>query len=282
MDFNNLYSYATLIQLISAVNFAYIFSRFHQRVYRLIFNEKKLINDKFVSFINDITVDMESLQSMEPIETTKGTSNANSLDEIKNEFNELRDLWDNQKEKMTKTLQKVKSVKGGRSLFLFVSLFCLLDLFCIATCYWCDNGFWVQFAIIFYGLSIIVPVILSLFIIFFRWSNVSEVYCYKWTSWAFIITVIVSLILVALNCWWIKLDILQPLIYKIAFVIAIVMPFYACVFSILYIACYGMRFGYLAGSDTKELRKKQKELHQKKIKLDESYDMFCEIPPAFG
>lgn len=282
MDFTNLNNYAALIQLISAVNFAYIFTRFHQRVYRLIFNEKKLIEDRFTSFINDITVDKSSLQSMEPIETTKGATNEQALTELKERFEGLLAAWNEQRSKMTSTLQRVKNVKGVRSLFLFISLYCLINLFNIATCGWCKNSFWDGFTILFNLLSFIVPAILTYKILRFKWANVSEVYCYRWTSWSFIITITVSLLLAWLNFIYVGIEVMAPVMYKIAFVMSIVIPFYACLFSVVYIACYELWFGHLAGSDTEKLRKLQKELHDEKISLDASYNMFSVVPPAFG
>ena len=149
MVLDDLGKYTTLIQLISAVNFAYIFTRFHENVYKLFFDEKKLIEEKFVSFINDITVDKESLQSMEPIETTSGKSNKDVLANLKSDFEQLLGLWEQQKRKMTGSFQKVKDVKGVRSLFLFVSLFCLMDLFNIATILWLKSDFFSLYSLFF-------------------------------------------------------------------------------------------------------------------------------------
>ena len=218
MDFNSLVNYTTLIQLISAVNFAYIFSRFHQCVYHLIFNESKFFQSKFTSFINDLTVDVQSLDLMEPIETTRGASNAQALSEIKEEFSSLRNSWDIKRETITSTLNKVKTVKGIRSLFLFVSLFCLLDLFNIATCRWCGNAYMHEFAIVFSMASIVVPLILTCYILCFKWAEDSEVYCYKWTSWSFVITVASSFLILGINEFYLGFDFLCPLFYKISFV----------------------------------------------------------------
>ena len=274
MDLDVLENYTTLIQLISAVNFAYIFTRFHENVYKLFFDEKKLIEEKFMSFINDITVDKESLQSMEPIETTNGKSNKDVLATLKSDYEQLLGSWEQQKRKMTGSFQKVKDVKGVRSLFLFVSLFCLMDLFDIATNSWVESDFIGLYSHFFPLFSIIAPFLISIFILCFTWKEKSEVSCYKWTSTAFIITVILSLLLAYIIDVWLNFDVNLSFCHKEVLLVSIIMPFYACFFSVLYIVGYGMYFNLLARIDTKEIKKKQKELHGRKIALDASYNMF--------
>ena len=281
MMLNNLTNYTTLIQLISAVNFAYIFTRFHQKVYELIFDEKKLIDNKFTAFTNDMSADVESLQLMDPIETTKGTSNAPKLEEIKNAFGKLESDWEAKKGSIIKTLQKVKNAKGVRSLFLYISLFCLVDLFNISTIHWCEGGFWEQFTVIFSMSSIITPAILTYKIIFFKWEEKHEVLCYKWTSCASFITIISSLILTIVNYCFVGWAILTDTICIITFLLSLILPFYVCAFSILYIVGYEQLIKYRASNGTKEVRKRQKNLHNDKIALDASYSMFTTTPPDF-
>lgn len=281
MELSYLNNYTTLIQLISAVNFAYIFTRFHQRVYRLIFNEKKLIDDKFTSFTNDMTVDMDSLETMEPLDTTNGQSNREAINNLKENFKRLEESWATQRDNMTRLLQKVKQVKGVRSLFLYISLFCLIDLFNIANAGCRREGFCEYFFVVFSLTSIMVPVILTYKILFFMWEHKSEVLCYKWTSTAFIVTMAGSLILtlVLYNILGIELP---KWLYFTSAIIAVFLPFYASLFSVIYIWGYEKRIKCLAGNDTKEVREKQEKLHQEKIKLDTSYKMFSSVPPTFG
>lgn len=280
MDLSYLNNYATLIQLISAVNFAYIFTRFHQRVYRLIFNEKKLIDDKFTSFTNDMTVDMDSLETMDPLDTTNGQTNRGTLDKLKEDFRQLKTEWDSKKEKMTNLLQRVKQVKGVRSLFLYISLFCLIDLFNIANSSYKNGGIFDYFFIVFSLASIVVPAILTYKILTFKWESKSEVLCYKWTSTSFVFTTAGALILtlVFYNLWGLELP---EWAYSACAIIAVFLPFYACLFSIFYVWGYEKRIKYLAGSDTKEVRETQEKLHQEKIKLDMFYRMFNSAPPTF-
>lgn len=280
MDLSYLNNYATLIQLISAVNFAYIFTRFHQRVYRLIFNEKKLIDDKFTSFTNDMAVDMDSLETMTPLDTTNGQTNRGTLDKLKEDLRQLKAEWDSKKEKMTNLLQRVKQVKGVRSLFLHISLFCLIDLFNLANIAWSKGGFCEYFFVFFSLVSIVVPAILTYKILLFRWEHKSEVLCYKWTSTAFIITTVTTLILTIVL--YNLLEELPKWLYSVSAFIAVFLPFYASLFSISYVWGYEKRIKYLAGNDTKEVRKTQEDLHQKKMNLDTSYKMFSSAPPTFG
>ena len=275
MEIDSVSSYSTLIQLISAVNFAYIFTRFHQRVYKLIFDEKKLLYDKFTSFINDMAVDEESLQSMDPIETTKGTTNVQSLNTLKDNYKALKIEWDKKKNGIAEELQKVKNVKGVRSLFLYISLFCLTDLFNIATVQWLSTGFWIHYAIWFSLLSVIAPIILTCYILRFTWKNKSEVSCYTWTSISFAFTVIISLILAGVNSLWYNwVDFNEPFFSVTFFFISLIMPFYACVFSIFFVLGNELLIKRSANRQTKELRDRQKQLHEQKIDIDKSYNMF--------
>lgn len=247
----------------------------------MIFDEQKLIDNKFTAFTNDMSADVESLQLMDPIETTKGTSNALKLEELKNEFDKLGSDWETKKGSIVKTLQKVKNAKGVRSLFLYISLFCLVDLFNISTINWCKGGFWEQFTVIFSMSSIIAPAILTYKIVCFKWEEKPEVLCYKWTSCASFITLISSFILTIVNYCFVGWVIFAKTICIITFLLSLIIPFYACAFSILYIVGYEQLIKYRASNGTKEVRKRQKELHNDKIALDTSYSMFTITPPVF-
>ena len=280
MNLDNLINYTALIQLISAVNFAYIFTHFHQRVYAIMFNEKKLIEQRFTSFINDMSVDLESLESMEPIETTRGATNVQSLEKLRDDFKKLDEEWDILKSSIIRTLNKVKSVKGVRSLFLYISLFCLVHLFNLATIQWVQCDFFILYTKIYVITSVFVPAKITFCILSSRWEKKSVVDCYKWTSKAFVFSFVLSIVLSGVFLyfgWFLSARWLTATV----FTLAVLLPFYACLFSILYIVGYELYTNYFAGCTTKGVIKKQKDLHGHKLTLDASYKMFTTDPPDF-
>lgn len=292
MSFDCLNNFATLIQLISAVNFAYIFTRFHSRIYKVYFNEEKIIRENFTSFINEITVDMASLQMMEPIKTVKGASNEKNLNQLKDDYSILFDNWNRKQDVIKSSIHKVKNAKGIKSLFLFISLFCLVDLFLIAKITSLVDasgnkmgsyGCWEAFSIVFLFLSIIVPIILTCFVFSYKWADMTDVKCYKWTSWSFLLTVVISLLVSSLFLFflpvWFDSFVRTEGVCAVSVVLSILLPFIACLISVVFIFHEERKVKNNATVITKDLRESQKSLHTKKIEMDKSYKMFDGLKP---
>lgn len=285
MTLSDLDHYTTLIQLITAVNFAYIFTKFHDKVFTIFFNVEDIIKKHCTSFINEITIDKASLASMEPI-VSKAKSNATSLSNLKARFEELYNKWEEKKKKLGDEIKHVREIKGIKSLFLFVSLFCLVDLFNIATCAIGQKTGFEQFSVAFCVITVLVSLFLTVEILKLKFDKMSEVCCYKRTAWFFVITCVASLaflmidgtILVRFN----KV-LSNDILIKIACYSAIFLPFYPCFISIVYILFQEMRFKVLSKRDTGDLKKLKDELHAAKTIVDASYELFSDItPPRFG
>lgn len=282
MSLDNLDEFTTLIQLICAVNFAYIITKFHSSVYQLFFNEDKLLEEKFNSFTNEVTVDVESLQSMEPIETTKNTSNESTLNQLKQDYDNLSSDWEVQKQNIIDLMHKVKDAKGIRSFFLYISLYCLVVLFIIAIRCCCQDKVYLDYSIaIFSILSISASILFIVRVFFYRWISKPEVDCFKLTLKSFIFIFLASILLPFVFIYLFKCGNIATLFDKISFYSSVILPFMACAISVVFILLNERKIKRLAGNGTAELRKTQKELHSKKITLDESYKMFNQKPPKF-
>lgn len=124
--------FTALIQLISAVNFAYITLRFHEKIFKIIFSLPKSIAVAFDNIKSTYTLDITSLRSMDPLRTTNDLSLEDSILKLANKYEELPQKWSLAYKRHELRLNYCMSAEGVKSLFLFISIYCILDLFLIA------------------------------------------------------------------------------------------------------------------------------------------------------
>ena len=135
-------NFMALIQLISAVNFVYIISHFPSAVLGVIFNKKKLINDRFSSFTNQINADLQSLDTMTPMTIQDGRTNGQEIESLKEDYKKMKSEWDVKRDETESVIDKAQSVKGSKCLILYTSLYCILTMFNIAMIKVTQCDFW--------------------------------------------------------------------------------------------------------------------------------------------
>lgn len=276
--------FMTPIQLISAVNFVYIVTHLPGKIYNLIFDEERFWNYYYWEFINQISADMESLKAMEPIETKDGKSNSKTIENLKERYDLLIKSWNSLKESFQPELDKAKNVKGFKCLFLIISLYCIIILLHIPLTALMNNNITYNFNFLFNILIVIYAIKLTYVILGDKWRNKSNFICYSNTFKYFIYSFIAVLISVIFNEFYIhKADtifIIPEKICNIAFIFNVLIPFYPCFFSLLYIIFIEKKIYYSFNKKSSKLKHKQYKLHEEKINIDKIYSSFDE--PSFS
>ena len=127
-----LLNFVSVIQLVTALNFANISSSLHEKMFKNLVDVRSFFDFRFGELQKQMTADVESLKSMSPIETKDGKSNKETIDKLSNEYFNLNVLWDCERKRVENKMGEFLTTKGINSLFLFISLYCLVDLFFIA------------------------------------------------------------------------------------------------------------------------------------------------------
>lgn len=124
--------FTSVIQLISAVNFANIAFGFHTKVFRILFDIRKTVKATYQPIKEDIIVASDSLKSMEPIETTDGKTTEEEVISLQQAYRELKTKCKKEIDKLYSTCKKFSDTEIVKIFFLFVSLYCIIDLVLIA------------------------------------------------------------------------------------------------------------------------------------------------------
>ena len=111
-------SFTVLIQTISAVNFVFIVSHYPRRVFGIIFNENKLVKEKFKDNTDQIVADVQSLKAMDVMILQDGRSTQEKIESLKQDYENLKKEWDNKLEEIKSLILRAKRVNGSKSLFL--------------------------------------------------------------------------------------------------------------------------------------------------------------------
>lgn len=265
---NGLEHFTALIQLISAVNFAYIVPYFNKKVYGTIFNEEKFYSDKIVSFQDMMAADIESLKRMRPKDNNKRKK---EIDALIGKYNNLNVKWEAKKSETETMVDWVMNRKGFKSLFLFTSLFCVIDLFNIAMTSASSANPWVVFAHLVTLLSFLYVIKLTHRILWSGWKQRDDDFCYKRTIRYFATASTVAAIGALVNEWMLQYtctSIPQWLTSTVA-VLSVVIPFFPCVFTFLFIGISVQFINIYTDFNTKSIRKEQEGLSEERQKLED-------------
>lgn len=274
---NWLEHYTVLIQLISAVNFAYIATHFPSKVFGMIFDVNKLLNNKLFSYKMQVAADMESLKVMQPIKTDNGRSNEGMIVELRDNYNEHREKWNQKQKDIEERIDTAKSVKGSKCIFLNISLFCVFALFNIATLELVYNDFMMVFALLLNLFTLLYSLFLTYIMWKHKWDGFSDVKCYRLTGLAFLLIVILALLVSGINSFAISRVGASPipeLLSNSILFFCIVLPLYPCIISVLFIILHENKIKNYIESETAPLIAEQEELHKRKEKLDMIDEMF--------
>lgn len=265
---NELEHFTALIQLISAVNFAYIVPYFHKKVYETIFNEEKFYSDRIISFQDTMAADLESLKRMKPKGNGKEKKEFN---ELIGKYNDLNVKWEAKKAETESFVDWVMNRKGFKSLFLFASLFCVIDLFNIAITNVIDANFLLVFSQLMAMLSFFYVIKLTYRILKSGWKQKDDDYCYKRTIRYFVIAFFLALLVALLNEWMLQYS-CTPIPYwtkKITLILSVGIPFFPCLFTFLFIGICVQFINIFTSFNTRAIRKEQETLSAEKQRFED-------------
>lgn len=261
-------NFTTLIQLISAVNFAYIIPFFHQKVYDTIFNEKKFYSEKIGFFKNLMKVEQGTLEEMR--ENAKNEM-ITAIDTLIDQYKILKIQWEGKMAETKYMIDWVKNRKGFKSLFLFSSLFCIVDLLNIAIVNTYNNNIYLVFTHFITIIAFIYVLKLIYKILFSGWKKKDDDYCYKRAIRYFVQTIFFAFF-GTLIFYWLRKYYSIPIyewITSIVVILSIAIPFIPCVFTFLFMFI-GIKFVYFYTKlSTKAINKEQEDLNASKRELEE-------------
>ena len=229
--------FEAFIQLISAVNFMYILTKFSNEVYKRIFDENRMFTQRFTNYITALAANGTTLEQMSPITTTEGMSTEPAINDLRQKYHDLETRWHQTEEDVKGKISKMNDVKGLRCLFLYASLFCIIDLFNIAWYNATRTDFALVFTFIFNIVCAFNLVVFSIIVWFEKWKKKDDSYCYEWTTNRFVILLGIALGLTFVN-WILQFFILVPIpqaIYRILSSLCIINAVYPLLFTVIYI-----------------------------------------------
>ena len=110
-----------------------------------------------------------------------------------------------------------------------------------------------------------------------KWDGKSDVVCYRSTSWNFVVTIVLSLLISGILCSVASANgglQVPSLVSTIIISICIGLPFYPCLLSVLFILCHEEKIKKMIEKETHCLKLTQGKLHKCKIDLDRVEEMF--------
>ena len=236
MDFGWLEKFTALVQLISAINFAHIFTHFVEKISKIIFNEEVLVNYNFIKYKEGTLVKLKhDIDKMSPIQINgKSTKHIESLQK---DVKLLIKQWDKVKIKSRILIKRIKKVKGLKCLFLYISAFCIIDMLNMAIINVCNNHFILIFVYLLNIFSLIISLLLVYKIIFFKWGKKDDFACYNQTWKYLVYTIVLSLFLAFFNELYVRkygiLFDISPSISSFSLLLCVILPLIPCFFSIV-------------------------------------------------
>lgn len=254
-------NFTALIQLISAVNFANILFSYHKKVFRLLFNIRQSIDQKFDEVRKATTIDLESLRKMKPIDSTDGTSTEASIDTLKVDYENFDTEFKAEVATLYEDCRRASDTNWVKTFFLFISLYCVLDLLFIALIYTFNTTFThcilhiINFVTVIYIVKYIVN-------IFKQTSDPSYKVAIKDCS----IIVASALILSGLNSVLISIWFCYSIpvwVEVLSTILSILIPFIPCVLCFFYVSRIVKKLHKSIETKVEELSRRSKKLHER-------------------
>lgn len=277
--------YTALIQLISAVNFAYIATHFPTKVFGMIFDENSLLYNKLFYFRNEVAADIQSLAVMQPMTMSDGRTNANMINNLREEYNGHKEKWDQEVDAIITSINTAKNVKGSKCLFLNISLFCILTLFNIGTFGILKNDFMLVFTLLVNIGTLLYSMHLTYIMWGHKWDNESDMKCYKKTGYTIILIFLTALFTSFINHIAVSQVGASPIpdwLSRMILSLSIFLPFYPCIISVIFIVHHERKIIKRIDKETEMLIAEQQKLHKNKEMLDSIDDYFTQPQWSVG
>ena len=265
-------NFTTLIQLISAINCAFIVISFLDRVYSMFFNVDQMKSTYFSPLTQSIDLCQGSLENLNPPDTPEWKVFRRKKDRLKQRLDIYKDQQSVVFAELENEANSIRQVTGFKSFFLFISIYCFFDLFLIAlikTCPW-QGLFFFQISFNFASLcycSYFMKVIYKK-----KWEGWYASYCYHRSIFYFSACFFMGMILCVL-CDFLGLtrEMVPSLIQYLNNLLSVVLPFCPIVFAFYYFLDQKDRIYALASTQTKTIKDSVGEVLSEKNSLEHTY-----------
>lgn len=272
-----LLNFVSIIQLVTALNFANISSSLHEKMFKVLIDVKSFFNFRFGNIQNKMTADLESLKSMSPIETKDGNSNESTINDLTKEYFNLAAQWEAEKNRIESKMGEFFNTKGINSLFLFISLYCVVDMFFIAYEAYKTNDISYQYWFGGYTMfSTLISIMYFCLIMFDKTKNISKGTLYVIVTGLTSVLLILSYFSYALNSFIAgRFSLMEKDVFLcLTDTLAVVLPFLGFVLCLIFIICIWLQITEMTSTSIMNLREQHIRLHKRKLVLDQTYESF--------
>lgn len=270
-------NFVSVIQLVTALNFANISTSLHEKMFSKLVDVPTYFNLKFGKLQKSMVADIESLKAMSPIQTKDNKTNQSKIDNLTNEYQNLMTRWDAEKKRLESKMKEFLSTKGMNSLFLFVSLYCIVDMFFIAYEFFRPTSLDLEYCFGLFTLSSTLFAIgYFVFILLGRTNSFTKEKLYLKVSCWFMICLGLSYFAYDINIFISQRVTLfeEEHFLNVSDTMAIFLPFLGfCLCLIFIIAIWG-QVAYMSWTSISDMAKTLSNLHKQKLDLDKTYDSF--------
>lgn len=230
-----LFNFSALIQLVAAINFAYILCKFNERFDSVISNAGSYIQRSFEKISDKINLDTMSLKSKSASVQAEGLNCAAFIDKLMKSLAKIEEYKKQKETRVNDVISVFVKKEGYCCLFLFLSLYTVLDLAIVAWISVCDNWNVSLFLYLINLLSLVYSIYLFCYITFSksRRSNRGSVI-------AFVCILVVSALLVWGNSKVQNPTPMDPTCELMLSLISIFLPFFAIGFVSILLAVINM------------------------------------------
>lgn len=270
-----LFDFIGVIQVICAVNFAWIIEKFHATVFSKLFNTN-IIEDKLKPIDSDVCTDLTSISEMLSKFQGSKIKFKNELTALKNDYEEFKPLWAKAKDNVYGIVTRCLGAKCFRSFFLYISLYCICDIILISCIHAYKNVLFSHYLCLLNYTTVIISIWYILKIILQR-DHRDDSKLYQTALLALLATIGSIFICLAVNKFWnnIIFDLITlNIVSKIGSAMSIIIPFIPCVFAALYSLISIIFIHIVICFKTYALKRKHKALRARKEVFDKSYDLF--------
>lgn len=230
--------FTAFVQLISAVNFTYMFTHFADKVYSNIFSNDEVINEKYSSFRDGKLEKVKSsIENMNPI-VVNGHETNTKISCLKRNLEDMINKWNQEENATQQIINNLKEAKGVKSLFLYISIYCVLDMLNMALINTVDYR---PIYIYVYATNIFAfsyAILITSKVICSSWKGKKDIYCYNKTRKYITRTVFFAVLLAITNemlIYFHGASEIPDTIIILTLALCVFLPMYPCLFSILFI-----------------------------------------------
>lgn len=236
--------FTAAIQLITAVNFTFIFTHLPHYVFKQILKYDSVCRSKFKRYrdvkLGGISDDIANMKGI----VINGVNTLNHKEELQKKIDEISAYWTSCEDKSISTINRLCKTKGFKCLFLFISVFCVFDLIAIPILKIWESDYIITLMSLINIIAMFYTLRLSWITLHSKWNKKPDWVCYNKTAWYLIFTFVgiipvwilvhsLSLFINNLLCFD-AVEILKE-IWAFDIWCFLFLPFYPYAFSVLYI-----------------------------------------------